>query len=168
MHFRKNKILRNLFRLSFESSQMNISQMMRRHEGLTVILTENPAENFVLLSHLVSVFADFKKSIIILPKFQITFFEKLYRQENVVFRVLSSRIPAYENHIILNFNGNEIAKKIISRSEHSLIGDIDNFANIHFLPPPSNPLSLLQKFAAFFRLELVSQTPKLKLFPELC
>ena len=163
MLFKKKRILRNPFRSSNEFRQMNISQLMQQREELKVILPENPAESFVLLSHLVSVFADFRKSIILLPKFQITFFEKLFPQENVVFRVLSSRIPAYENQIILNFNRNKIAKKIISRSEHSLIGDIDNFANIHFLPPPQNPLSLLQEFAAFFRLELISQTPEMKL-----
>ncbi|RLC51032.1 MAG: hypothetical protein DRZ79_03430 [Candidatus Cloacimonadota bacterium] len=157
MIFKKKNFLDRFFKRSLDSEQLNFSALIRQRQNLIVMFSENPAENFEILSYLKSWFEIFEKNTIILPAFQIAFFEKIVSVENLSFRVFSSRISAYENSIVLNFNGNQIARKIIASCKNSIVCDIDNFSNVRFYPLPQNPISLLREFAAFFNLEIQPQ-----------
>jgi hypothetical protein len=153
MIFEKKKILDKFFKLSFDSEKLNFSALIEKREKLVVILSDNCAENFRILSYLISWFGIFNKIVIILPEFQITFFEKTIDEENVVFRIISTRVSRYTDSIILNFSRNVLSKKIIVSAVNSITGDIDNFSNLRFFPLPRNAISLLREFADFFNLK---------------
>lgn len=144
------KSIKNLFIRKLSWEQHSFTDIVASGEQLMIFCPEDSFKTYILLSYILSWKDHFKKIVIVLTDYNYTFFKEIDQDEITKYFNINNIIKPYNNSVIFNFNYNKITHKILDLCKNSTIMDINNQANLQFIPTPKDPIALLRKFADFF------------------
>ncbi|MCF7859421.1 MAG: hypothetical protein K9N07_08915 [Candidatus Cloacimonetes bacterium] len=130
--------------------QNSFTDIINSGEQLVVFCSENVYHTSAVLSHILTWRDHFKQIALILPEFEYSFFKRLEKKESIVCFSNRSEIKPFKNSVIFNFSSERKARKIVDKCLRSSILDINNPANLQFIPTPADPVMMLKEFADFF------------------
>ena len=144
------KLLKNMFSRKLSWEQHSFTGIVAAGERIVIFCPERSDQTTIVLSHILSWKDHFKQISIILSDYDYTFFKRIDRDETTTYFNIKNRIRPFNNSVILNFNSDKKIRDIFDHCKNSTILDVNNSANMQFIPPPTDPLTLLKKFADFF------------------
>ena len=142
--------LKNLFSRKSTWGQNSFTNIVSSGERIVVFCPEDSYKTSTILSHILSWRDRFKQISIILPDHDYTFFKRIDRSEATTYFNIKNVIKPFNNACIFNFSSNKKVRKVLDHCKNSTILDINNPANLQFIPAPDDPVALLKKFADFF------------------
>ena len=144
------KSLMNIFNRKLKWKQHSFTNIVASGERIVVFCPEDSYKTSILLSHILSWKDHFKQISIILPDYDHTFFKRIHQDETTTYFNINTDVKPFNNAVIFNFNSVKKIRKVLDHCKNSTILDINNPANLQFIPTPNDPVDLLKKFADFF------------------
>ncbi len=144
------KLFKNMFNRKLSWEQHSFTGIVAAGERIVIFCPEGSDQTTKILSHILSWKDHFKQISIILSDYDYTFFKRIDRDETTTFFNINNRIRPFNNSVILNFSSDRKIRDVFDHCKNSTILDVNNSANMQFIPPPTDPLTLLKKFANFF------------------
>lgn len=142
--------LKNIFNRRSQWERHSFTDIVASGERIVIFCPKNSYKTSTILSHILSWKDHFKEISIILPDHDYTFFKRIDQNETTTYFKINNDIKPFENAVIFNFNPKKKLRKILDHCKNSTILDINNPANLQFIPTPKDPIALLKKFADFF------------------
>ncbi|MDP8204609.1 MAG: hypothetical protein P9L95_08780 [Candidatus Tenebribacter mawsonii] len=143
-------ILKKIFSRRSSWGQHSFTKIVASGERIVVFCSENSNQTSLVLSHILNWKDHFKQISIILPNNDYSFFKRTDVDETITYFNITNDIKPFNNSVIFNFSSLKKIRKILNHCKNSTILDINNPANLQFLPAPTDPIFLLKKFADFF------------------
>jgi len=144
------EILKNLFPRKTSWEQHSFTDIVSSGERIVIFCPEKSYQTSQILSKILCWKDHFKKMSIILADYDFTFFKRFDRDETTTYFNINNRIKPFDNAVIFNFNSDKKIRQVLDLCKNSTILDINNPANMQFIPAPTDPITLLKKFADFF------------------
>jgi len=144
------KSIMNIFNRKLKWKQHSFTNIVASGERIVVFCPEDSSKTATLLSHILNWMDYFKQISIILPDYDHTFFKRIHQHEATTHFNINSDVKPFNNAVIFNFNSAKKIRKVLDNCKNSTILDINNPANLQFIPTPNDPVDLLKKFADFF------------------
>ena len=144
------KSFMNIFKHKSSWEQHSFTDIVASGEKIVIFCPEDSYKTYMILSHILSWKDHFKQITIILPDYEYTFFKKIYQDEKTKYFNIDDDIKPFNNSVIFNLSSMKKNRKILDHCKNSSILDINNPANLQFIPAPKDSLILLKKFAYFF------------------
>ena len=144
----------NLFKKIFSPKQSwgqhSFTNIVASGERIVVFCSDDSNQTSLVLSHILSWKDHFKQISVILPNNDYAFFKRIDEDETTTYFNITNDIKPFHNSVIFNFSSLKKIRKVLNHCKSSTILDINNPANLQFLPTPTDPVFLLKKFADFF------------------
>ena len=143
-------LFKNIFSRKLAWEQQSFTGIVAKGESIVVFCPENSYQTTIILSHILNWKEHFTNISIILPAYDYPFFNRVSVDAEICYLNLNDIVKPFKNAVIFNFNSNKKIYKILKHCNNSTILDINNSANMQFIPAPQDPVLLLKKFADFF------------------
>ena len=144
----------NLYKKIFSPKQSweqhSFTNIVASGERIVVFCSDDSNQTSLVLSHILSWKDHFKQISVILPNNDYAFFKRIDEDETTTYFNITNDIKPFHNSVIFNFSSLKKIRKVLNHCKSSTILDINNPANLQFLPTPTDPVFLLKKFADFF------------------
>ncbi len=144
------KLLKRLFSRKLSWEQHSFTNIVASGERIVIFCPADSNQTFLILSHILSWKNHFKQISIILPDYDYAFFKRIDKDETTTYFNINNDVKPFNNAVIFNFSSLKKIRKVLNYCKSSTILDINNPANLQFLPTPTDPIFLLKKFADFF------------------
>ena len=144
------KLLKRIFNRKLSWEQHSFTNIVATGERIVIFCPEDSNQTSSVLSHILSWKHHFKQISIILPDYDYAFFKRIDKDETTTYFNINNDIKPFNNAVIFNFSSLKKIRKVLNYCKSSTILDINNPANLQFLPTPTDPVFLLKKFADFF------------------
>jgi hypothetical protein len=145
-------ILKYIFGRKTNLQPHKFSEVMQKKEHCIAFLPNDVYQDFEIISYLSNWTDIFENIIIFSSEYNHSLFSKFQNAGNISFRVFESGQSIFNESVILNFSDSREVQRFLSRCNNSTIADINNLANMQFVPEPGNAIDLLTKFSQFFDL----------------
>ncbi|MEA2096051.1 MAG: hypothetical protein U9P73_05090 [Candidatus Cloacimonadota bacterium] len=144
------KLLKRIFNRKLSWEQHSFTNIVATGERVVIFCPDDSNQTSSILSHILSWKHHFKQISIILPDYDYAFFKRIDQDESTTYFNINNDIKPFNNAVIFNFSSLRKIRKVLNHCKSSTILDINNPANLQFLPTPTDPVYLLKKFADFF------------------
>lgn len=157
--------IKNIFGKKAPSQPHNFSQVMQKKEYCVAFLPDDYYQDFEIISYLANWDELFANIVIFSSEYNFGFHKKLQNVGKIQFRIFEPGQPLFQESVILNFSASKDVQRYLTRSSKSTIADINNLANMQFLPEPRDANELLVKFAHFYKIPLQRRDLIIELSP---
>lgn len=131
---------------------VHFTRLLSGQFPVQVIMPEDIYQEYQILQRLLAWQDSFREFHFYLPAYSYPFFVAVTSFKNSVFSNYEDfTVPSGEG-VILNLSNLSSVRKALLKSESTLVAALDDYANLKFDPPETEPLKLLSRFAGFFRL----------------
>jgi hypothetical protein len=144
------KLFKNLFNRKLSWEQHSFTGIVASGERIVIFCSDDSNQTSSVLAHILSWKHHFKQISIILSNYNYSFFKRIDKDKTTTYFNINNDIELFNNAVIFNFCSLKKMRKVLNHCKNSTILDIHNPANMQFIPPPTEPLTLLKKFANFF------------------
>ena len=144
----------------------DFSEVMKHREKLVVFLPSNLHTSLRLISVVSTLNAEFKEIYIFTSEYALPLFSKFKFATNLFYLCFSTEQPVFQKAVIINFSRQKTVTGFVKRCIQSTIIDIQNQANLQFLPLPNDPVILMQRFCEFYDLKFAEQKLSLPFSPQ--
>lgn len=134
----------------------NFSKIMRNRERLAIFLPKDKYQAYKIVQLVAGLQTPFKETVFFVDNYSYPLFTKLSVPQNCVFKIFEDEQPPLLQAVVMCFVEDKAVLSFIKRCKDSTIVDINNRANMQFLPLPRNALELFQRFCNFHNLEIQS------------
>ncbi len=141
----------------------DFTEVMKHREQLVVFLPSNLHTSFRLISIIATMKSDFKEFFLFTSEYALPLFSKLKFAANMSYLSFSSEQPVFDKAVIFNFCRQKAVSAFVKRCTQSTIIDMENQANLQFLPLPDDPVIMVQRFCEFYDLKFAEQKLSLPL-----
>ncbi|MDO9578388.1 MAG: hypothetical protein Q7J16_10925 [Candidatus Cloacimonadales bacterium] len=158
-------IIKNIFGKKAQSQPHNFSRVMQKKEYCVAFLPDDYYQDFEIISNLAGWDELFANIVIFSSTYNFAFYKKLQNAGKIQFRIFEPSQPLFQESVILNFSASKDVQRYLNRSSNSTIADINNLANMQFLPEPKDAKELLANFAKFYNISLQKKELTIELSP---
>lgn len=144
------KLLKRIFNRKLSWEQHSFTNIVASGERIVIFCSDDSNQTSSVLAHILSWKHHFKQISVILPDYDYAFFKRIDKDETTTYININNDIKPFNNAVIFNFSSLKKIRKVLNHCKSSTILDINNPANLQFLPAPTDPVFLLKRFADFF------------------
>lgn len=135
----------------------NFSKIMRNRDRLVIFLPKDNYESYNIVTNVVGMQTEFEEVIFFIEQFAYTFFSKLKLNNKYKFRIFDKEQPIINEAVMMNFTEERTIQSFLKRCIDSTIIDINNEANMQFVPAAENSLELFERFCEFYNLKIAKK-----------
>ena len=133
------KLLKKIFNSKLSWEQHSFTNIVSSGERIVIFCSEDSNQTSSILAHILSWKHHFKQISIILPNYDYSFFKRIDKDETTTYFNINNDIKPFNNAVIFNFSSLKKIRKVLNHCKSSTILDINNPANLQFLPAPTDP-----------------------------